>query len=114
MKYRLWVAGTAAVLALCSVSAAVAAARLPVPEPAPAAVVQEAEPSAPAETDAGARVYLVRDYNGELCVFLNGELIERTGVPVSTLPKSDRALAEVGITVTGEAALSELLADLGS
>ena len=36
MKYRLWVAGTAAVLALCSVSAAVAAARLPAPVPAAA------------------------------------------------------------------------------
>ena len=115
MKYRLWVAGTAAVLALCSVSAAVAAARLPAPVPAAApAAVQDTEPPAPAETDVGERVYLVRDYNGELCVFQDGALIERTGIPVSTLPKSDRALAEVGITVTGEAALSELLADLGS
>lgn len=114
MRYRLWIAGTAAVLALCSVSAAaVAAARGPAAAPAPAAAVSDTPP--PVEAAAPEEdVYLVRDYSGELCVFQDGELIQRTGIPVSTLPKSDRALAEVGIVVTGTAELAELLADLGS
>ncbi|MCI8538512.1 MAG: hypothetical protein HFF18_07590 [Oscillospiraceae bacterium] len=114
MKYRLWIAGTAAVLALCSVTAAVAAARMPAPAPAPA--VSAAHTAQPPEETAAPEeeTYLVRDYSGELCVFQGGELIERTGIPVATLPQSDRTMAEVGITVTGKAALAELLADLGS
>ena len=113
MKYRIWIAGAAILMALGSVSAAVVLTR---PAPAAAAVGRAVESSsaAPTPTAEDAAVYLVREYSGELCVFQEGKLLERTGIPVSTLPQSDRALAEVGITVVGQAALSELLGDLGS
>jgi hypothetical protein len=104
---RIWIAGGAAALALCTVSAAVLEQNAV--RQREEAVSLSAEVSAP-DTD----VYLVRTYSGELCVFQNGVLLERTGIPVSTLPQSDRALAAVGISVTGQAALSELLGDLGS
>lgn len=114
MKYRLWIAGAAAALALCSVTAAVAAAWRPAREPVSA--VSAVHTALPAEETPAVeeKTYLVRDYSGELCVFQDGELIQRTGIPVATLPRSDRTMAEVGITVTGEAELAELLADLGS
>lgn len=112
MKYRIWIAGAAILMALCSVSAAVMLART-----APAASVganAAASAAAPISDTEDSTIYLVREYSGELCVFQEGQLLERTGIPVSTLPQSDRALAEVGITVVGQAALSELLGDLGS
>lgn len=107
MNYRIWITGIAAILALSAVSAAVVVTR-ETPSPARAAAAS----ASVSVTDTA--VYLVRDYGGELCVFREGDLIERTGIPVSTLPRSDRALAEVGITVTGRTALAELLGDLGS
>lgn len=107
MKDRIWISGAAVLLALASASAALVVTR----PPAPAVRAVAVETSAPAPEEA---VYLIRAYSGELCVFQDGRLLERTGIPVSTLPRSDRELAEVGITVTGRAALSELLGDLGS
>ena len=95
----------AAALALCSVSVSLARHQ---DITAAVSLVHTAQET-PAE-----EVYLIRDYNGELCVFRDGELLERTGIPVATLPKSDRELVQVGIYVTGEAALSQLLGDLGS
>ena len=111
MNDRIWISGAAVLLALASASAALVVNCPPASAPAvrAAAVETSAPVSPPAEP-----VYLVRAYSGELCVFQSGQLVERTGIPVSTLPRSDRELAEVGITVVGQAALSELLGDLGS
>ena len=113
MKYRIWIAGAAVLLALGSVSAAVVLTRsAPAAAAIGTAVTASSATPIPAAEDTA--VYLVREYSGELCVCQEGKLLERTGIPVSTLPQSDRELAEVGITVVGQAALSELLGDLGS
>ena len=107
MRHRIWLSALAALLAVSAAAAAFSVRR----DAAPAAAVAVPVQTGSEETE---EVYLVREYNGELCVFLDGALLERTGIPVATLPRSDREQAMVGIYVTGKAALSELLGDLGS
>ncbi|MDR0884677.1 MAG: hypothetical protein LBN05_08780 [Oscillospiraceae bacterium] len=71
---------------------------------------------APTPTPPPEPQYTLRAYAGELALFLEGdeEPIEQYDVPVDTLPDADRALLDAGITVTGDAALQELLEDYTS
>lgn len=75
-------------------------------------------PAAPVAADAGEAVpvdvYLLREDGGEVCVFENDTLIQRTGVAVAALPQADRAALESGIIAGGAQELSRLLEDLTS
>lgn len=56
----------------------------------------------------------VKALDGVLCVFRDGVLSQRTSISVLGLPSADQAEAEQGIRVGSEAALQQLLEDLGS
>lgn len=74
-------------------------------------VTLQTAPDAPASSPAH---YELRATEGEVCVYQDGSLLQRTGVAVSSLPKEDRALLENGIAVDSMQALTSLLEDLCS
>ena len=104
-KARFWIAGAAVTIAAASLCAAIAA------PPAPVAVVAAVSPT-PAAT--GQPTYLLLDHQGELCVFSDGQLIQRTGIPVSALPAADRERLIQGIPAESRQQLYTLLEDLAS
>ena len=60
--------------------------------------------------------YIVREQGGYVAVFSSNpsRLLEVTAIPVSTLPKADRALLSQGIAAADRQALLTLLEDLNS
>lgn len=84
---------------------------LPALLPAPAqAVAAEADLS-------GEYRYLVREYQGQVAVFLPKQLYGPkyvTGIRVDSLPQADREALEAGIRIRTDAQLTALLEDLGS
>ena len=59
--------------------------------------------------------YLVKSYNGQVCVFADGGAMpqQNTGIYTATLPAEDQVLLQVGILVASQAELSALLEDYG-
>jgi len=86
---------------------------LPALLPAPAQAV-----AADAEADlSGGYRYLVREYQGQVAVFLPKQLYGPkyvTGIRVDSLPQADREALEAGIRIRTDAQLTALLEDLGS
>lgn len=60
--------------------------------------------------------YIVKEQGGYVAVFSSNpsQLLEVTSIPVSTLPKADRALLSQGIAAEDRKALLTLLEDLNS
>ena len=60
--------------------------------------------------------YIVKEHRGYVAVFSSNpsQLLEVTSIPVSTLPKADRALLSQGIAAEDRKALLTLLEDLNS
>ena len=84
---------------------------LPALLPAPAQAV-----AAEADRSGGYR-YLVREYQGQVAVFLPKQLYGPkyvTGIRVDSLPLADREALEAGIRIRTDAQLTALLEDLGS
>ena len=84
---------------------------LPALLPAPAQAV-----AAEADLSGGYR-YLVREYQGQVAVFLPKQLYGPkyvTGIRVDSLPQADREALEAGIRIRTDAQLTALLEDLGS
>lgn len=107
-RSRLCIAGGAAAAAALSVCAALTAPLVP-------SFASAAAPAPLADTSSQEdAVYLLRDWEGELCVFSGLRLVQRTGIPVSALPAADRALLQEGIRAEGRQALYALLEDLAS
>lgn len=102
-RMRCTVLALALMLAAGSLSAAVVA---PVLFPRAQAV------SCAEETEVD--VYELRAESGEICVYQGENLILRTGVAISSLPASDRALLEGGIVAGSMEELTRLLEDLTS
>ena len=80
------------------------------------------EPSLAAQTlpDTGQPTqYLLRDEGGMIAVYTCGpdgsptRLARQTGIYVNLLPENDALRVKQGMTVTGDAALQEVLEDLG-
>lgn len=58
--------------------------------------------------------YVLRERDGEICIYRGDLLISRTGYSVSMLPDEDRTLLEEGIAASSRQALTSLLEDLCS
>lgn len=87
--------------------------------PWPQAVETAAETALVTETDTAPDseaipLYELRSVDGEICVFRRGSLLTHTGVLVSSLPREDRALLEVGIAAESDQELASLIEDLCS
>lgn len=102
-RIRYTVLALALILSAGSVSAAVVA---PVFFPQAEAVSAEESVDVP--------YYELRAEGGEVCVYEGEKLILRTGVAVSSLPASDRALLDGGIVASSPEELTRLLEDLTS
>ena len=101
--------------------------RLTLPSPAPGAdsaaeTPVPSEPSLAAQTlpDTGQPTqYLLRDEGGMVVVYTCGpdgsptRLARQTDIYVNLLPENDALCVKQGMTVTGDAALQEVLEDLG-
>ena len=101
--------------------------RLALPSPAPGAdsaaeTPVPSEPSLAAQTlpDTGQPTqYLLRDEGGMVAVYTCGpdgsptRLARQTDIYVNLLPENDALRVKQGMTVTGDAALQEVLEDLG-
>ena len=97
--------------AVCAAAFSVcAAATHPAASPTALAVPTALSPAPTVQTPS----YLLLDHQGELCVFSEGRLLQRTGIPVSALPAADRALLGQGIPAESRQALYALLEDLAS
>lgn len=59
----------------------------------------------------GPAVYVMREENGRVVVYLNDAIFLRTDTPVSALPKNDRVKLQKGITVYSEKELKRLVED---
>ncbi|GEM_PF-2687269 len=86
----------------------VTAAEAPPPPQEQPADVPEESPAAPEP------LYVLRDVDGELCIFRNSRLLRHTGVYTASLPREDRELLAGGIAAGSEQALASLLEDLCS
>ena len=56
-------------------------------------------------------VYVMREEEGRVVVYLNGAIFLRTATPVANLPKNDRLKLQKGITVYSEEELKRLVED---
>ena len=77
------------------------------------ASVRAASGEAVVETT-GENEFLLADQDGEVCVFLDGDFLSNTGIPVRNLPRQDREQLAKGISAKGERELAALLEDLGA
>ena len=80
------------------------------------AAANSREVTAPKKNEAVIYQYVIKEYNGMIAVFENGEgkPIEIYEIPVETLPVEDVKNLQKGILVTTEAKLRQLLEDLTS
>lgn len=68
------------------------------------------------QSDASSDIYIVKDYNGKIAVFYEGEEepIKQIDRGTQSLPKADRDMLARGIKVEGEEKLRRLLEDYNS
>lgn len=74
----------------------------------------DASGAATMETSENATEFLLKNQDGEVCVYADETLVSRTGIPVRSLPEQDREALETGIQAKGERALAALLEDFGA
>lgn len=67
-----------------------------------------------AETLSSEKIYMLRDLNGFIAVYVNGELEMVTDIPVALLRGVDQAELEKGIKVNSYEELLKLIEDFGS
>ena len=58
-------------------------------------------------------LYVLQDCGGEVCVYQDGQLLRRTGIPAAALPQADRDSLTAGIALDSPAALAVCLEDFG-
>lgn len=115
-KTRLVLCVAALLIALCTLGTAmvyqIGALQ---PENAPAGSVSQQKTLALAGQYGENPLYIVREYEGQICVFLpEGSMPElMTGIQVSTLPSKDQRMLQEGIGVESQEALASILEDFG-
>lgn len=73
----------------------------------------KAQPTERQQTTVDSDIYIVKDYNGKVAVFYEGEdkPMRLTEQQVEALPQTDRDMLKEGVTVEGKEALRRLLED---
>ncbi|MDD4510333.1 MAG: hypothetical protein PHY23_05475 [Oscillospiraceae bacterium] len=108
---RIWMAASACGLAVALLFVA-GFVKTQTNQPAMAALPLAAESAAPAAAE---ERRLVKAYDGQVCIFVEGEALPRrnTGIYTATLPNEDQTMLEEGIWVSSQAELSSILEDYG-
>ena len=72
-------------------------------------------PSAPNPSEPDEKIWIVREYRGQIGIFSEDDALVRTiNVYIKTLPETDRILLKEGIRVTSERQLYSIIEDYSS
>ena len=72
-------------------------------------------PSAPETSEPDEKIWIVREYRGQIGIFSEDDTLVRTiNVYIKTLPETDRILLKEGIRVTSERQLYSIIEDYSS